>query len=143
MVDLKNFPSTSMFTFKFTIDFCYPILVANKYNLVSSSSKLMDNELLFDKLELKIVENNLKDNYELLNESNSNLFSFLQSQAHHDEENIEEAKSADFDSSKAKLAYLLNFKLGFFEKELHFSINDVNSNEKLGQKVIYLFKKCF
>lgn len=107
------------------------MLVTNKYSLVATSSKLMDSELLLNKLDDRSSLDQPKDTDEVLTETAANLFNYLTEQTTDARD-----KSAEVESVRAKLAYLLNFKLTFLNGELNFVMNSIEANEKLGQQVI-------
>lgn len=141
------------FRMKLTIDAFLPI-VGNKYTLAStSSSKLLESDLLLTKFDTLAESNNNKCTNEdetrhvpldpALNTFYNLLLDVVNlggscrprrlNELESTNENI--TSTTSFLALKGKLRGLLNFKLNFLTNELGYVMGNVESNNKLGQKV--------
>lgn len=133
MVDTMSLESLRSFTLNFTIDFYLPILVSNKRNLVPKYFKLMNSEFCYNQLE--IIEE-----HQDMSESSAHLFNYLLDQIQ-EIESIRGEKSESFKLIKLKIVSLLDFKLNFLINELKSAMENINANDKLGEKVNFIYLK--
>lgn len=106
---------------------------------MASSSKLLDSELLLNKLDGHIEFKDNNNEVTLVNDLNLNIYNLLLGEINNEQSN----GTSDVDVVKAKIRFFLNFKLNFLNNELSYVTNNIEANDSLGLNVnklnVYFF----